>query len=222
VALIYCGSAFRSPRFRRTRKADPAAARCLKADQESAASPDGTCYYFDEQQFAIFDTAIRTCGIVWNVHGVAGVQIHDGTEGATRAHLLRRFAGAKEEPPPAHVQRAIDGIVALLCGENATERRDARYWRSAGVQSRSTPFARTIPPGSTLTYGEIAERLGDRLLARDVGQALGQNPIPLIVPPSSCARGRRQARRLFGSGRRRQQAPSAEHRRCTAERSDIV
>ena len=67
--------------------------------------------------FAIFDTAIRTCGIVWNVHGVAGVQIHDGTEGATRAHLLRRFAGAKEEPPPAHVQRAIDGIVALLCGE---------------------------------------------------------------------------------------------------------
>ena len=29
---------------------------------------------------------------------------------------------------------------------------------------------------------EIAERLGDRNLARDVGQALGQNPIPVIVP----------------------------------------
>jgi methylated-DNA-[protein]-cysteine S-methyltransferase len=43
-------------------------------------------------------------------------------------------------------------------------------------------IARTIPPGSTLTYGEIAERLGDKLLAREVGQALGQNPIPLIVP----------------------------------------
>jgi methylated-DNA-[protein]-cysteine S-methyltransferase len=43
-------------------------------------------------------------------------------------------------------------------------------------------IARSIPPGATLTYGEIAERLGDKLLARDVGQALGQNPIPLIVP----------------------------------------
>ena len=43
-------------------------------------------------------------------------------------------------------------------------------------------IARTIPPGETLTYGEIAERLGDKLLARAVGQALGENPIPLIVP----------------------------------------
>src|SRR5262249_5526702 len=41
---------------------------------------------------------------------------------------------------------------------------------------------RAIPPGATLTYGEVAERLGDKLLARDVGQALGQNPIPLIIP----------------------------------------
>src|SRR4029078_11537481 len=40
---------------------------------------------------------------------------------------------------------------------------------------------RTIPAGQTLTYGEIATRLGDRLLARDVGQALGQNPFPIVV-----------------------------------------
>jgi methylated-DNA-[protein]-cysteine S-methyltransferase len=43
-------------------------------------------------------------------------------------------------------------------------------------------IARTIPPGATKSYGEIAERLGDRNLARDVGQALGQNPFPIIVP----------------------------------------
>jgi methylated-DNA-[protein]-cysteine S-methyltransferase len=42
--------------------------------------------------------------------------------------------------------------------------------------------ARTIPPGATKTYGEIAARLGDKLLPRAVGQALGENPIPLIVP----------------------------------------
>ena len=43
-------------------------------------------------------------------------------------------------------------------------------------------IARTIPAGQTLTYGEIATRLGDKLLSRDVGTALGQNPFPIIVP----------------------------------------
>jgi methylated-DNA-[protein]-cysteine S-methyltransferase len=43
-------------------------------------------------------------------------------------------------------------------------------------------IAREIPPGQTLTYGEIAEQLGDKLLARDVGQAMGRNPFPIVVP----------------------------------------
>ena len=43
-------------------------------------------------------------------------------------------------------------------------------------------IARAIPPGETLTYGQVAERLGDKLLARDVGQALGKNPWPIVVP----------------------------------------
>jgi methylated-DNA-[protein]-cysteine S-methyltransferase len=81
------------------------------------------------------------------------------------------------------VQRAIDGIVALLRGEQ-------RDLNDVSVDAEDLPafhrkvydITRAIPPGATLTYGEIAERLGDKLLAPDVGQALGQNPIPLIVP----------------------------------------
>jgi len=42
--------------------------------------------------------------------------------------------------------------------------------------------ARTIPPGATLSYGEIAARLGDPGSARAVGQALGRNPFPIVVP----------------------------------------
>lgn len=133
--------------------------------------------------FSLFDTAIGTCGIVWTARGIAGVQIHNASELATRATLLRRFAGAEETTPPAQVQRAIDGIVALLRGEK-------RDLSDVTIDADDLPefnrkvydIARTIPPGSTLTYGEIAERLGDKLLARDVGQALGKNPIPLIVP----------------------------------------
>src|SRR6201999_610575 len=43
-------------------------------------------------------------------------------------------------------------------------------------------IARAVPPGETITYGAIAEKLGDKLLARDVGAALGQNPWPIVVP----------------------------------------
>ena len=43
-------------------------------------------------------------------------------------------------------------------------------------------IARTIAPGETLTYGDIATRLGDKLLSRAVGKALGENPFPIVIP----------------------------------------
>lgn len=39
-----------------------------------------------------------------------------------------------------------------------------------------------IPFGATRSYGEQAEDLGDRNLARAVGAANGQNPIPIVIP----------------------------------------
>jgi methylated-DNA-[protein]-cysteine S-methyltransferase len=133
--------------------------------------------------FAMFETAIGSTAIVWSARGIAGVQLPERSARATRDRVLRRFPAACETAPPATVQRAIDDIVGLLGGEP----RDLTYVTvdSDGVADfnrRVYAIARTIPPGATLSYGEIAERLGDRNLARDVGQALGQNPVPIIVP----------------------------------------
>jgi methylated-DNA-[protein]-cysteine S-methyltransferase len=136
-----------------------------------------------ELNFALFETAIGCCALVWSERGVAGVQLPEENAAATRARVLRRFADASEAPPPPKVQRALDGIVALLRGE-------PRDLTDVAIDNENTPefnarvyaVARTIPPGQTLTYGEIAERLGDRTLAREVGTALGQNRTPLIVP----------------------------------------
>lgn len=138
---------------------------------------------FKDPGFALFETAIGCCGIVWSGRGVAGVQLPERSEDATRRRLLRRFPAARGAAPPQDIQRAIDGIVALLGGEP----RDltAVTIDTAGVADfnrRVYAIARTIAPGATLSYGEIAERLGDRSSARDVGQALGQNPFPIIVP----------------------------------------
>ncbi len=135
------------------------------------------------RNFALFDTAIGVCGIVWSGRGVAGVQLPDVDAAATRMRLLRRFAGAQEAPLSPQARQAVDGIVALLRGE----RRDL-----AGIvidddgisefNRRVYAVTRGIPPGRTMTYGEIAERLGDRMLARAVGQAMGENPTPIIMP----------------------------------------
>ena len=133
--------------------------------------------------FSLFDTEIGRCGIAWTDRGVVGVQLPTRSEAGTRARFARRFPSAVEAPPTPAVQTAIDGIVALLAGE-------ARDLEGVELDLGDVPefdasvyrVARSIPPGQTLTYGEIAARLGDPALARDVGQALGTNPIPLIVP----------------------------------------
>jgi len=135
------------------------------------------------RSLAIFEAAIGTCAIVWSAAGIVGVQLPETTEIATRARLQRRFPDAEETVPPPFVQRAIEAIVALLRGE-ARDLRDAPldFEGVPEFNKRVYEIAREIPPGRTMTYGEIAKQLGDRLLARAVGQALGHNPVPLIVP----------------------------------------
>jgi methylated-DNA-[protein]-cysteine S-methyltransferase len=39
-----------------------------------------------------------------------------------------------------------------------------------------------IPYGTTTTYGSLAEELGDVSLAREVGHAVGRNPLSIVVP----------------------------------------
>ena len=133
--------------------------------------------------YTLFDTAIGTCGIVWNERGLTGVHLPDANVARTRASVERRFPGAVLAPAAPEVQQAIDGIVALFRGE----KRDLRevVLDLEGVPDfnrRVYELARTIPPGATLTYGDVATRLGTPGMARAVGHALGQNPWPIVVP----------------------------------------
>src|SRR5712672_2359694 len=135
-----------------------------------------------EQQFAIFDTEIGRCGIVWGERGIVSVQLPMGDEKKTRTRLHQRHGDIAEAAPP-NVQAAIEGIVELLAGKpndltDVVLDLDGVPEFNRGVYD----IARTIPPGKTLTYGDIAKRLGGVELSRDVGQALGRNPCPIVVP----------------------------------------
>jgi methylated-DNA-[protein]-cysteine S-methyltransferase len=114
------------------------------------------------QAFALFDSPIGSCGIAWNAKGIAGFHLPLATTQATRMRLQQRWAAAVESTPPPGVQRVIDRVLALLNG--------------AAIDLTD------IPAGRTMTYGEIAKRLGAPHESREVGQALGRNPIAIIVP----------------------------------------
>jgi methylated-DNA-[protein]-cysteine S-methyltransferase len=134
-------------------------------------------------EFAFFDTAIGRSVVAWGDHGIVAVQLPGANEPRARARLLRIFPDAREGSPPAGVERAIAGIAALLRGDRIDLSDIALDMTGVpDFHRRVYAVARTIPAGRTLTYGEIAQRLGEPGTAREVGQALGENPFPIIVP----------------------------------------
>src|SRR5215472_7479682 len=133
--------------------------------------------------FALFDTAIGRCGVAWGGRGIAGVQLPEGGERETRARMLQRSPAAGEAAPPLAVQRVVDSIVALLRGgvnELSTVKLDMD--ELPAFHRRVYEADRAIPAGMTLSYGDIAARVSAPGAARAVGQALGRNPFPIIVP----------------------------------------
>ena len=133
--------------------------------------------------FALFDTPIGSCGIAWGTRGVVAVQLPAARELETRARLLERLPDALEKPPPPDVQLALNAIGALLRGEASDlSVVPLDMDRVPPFHRRVYEVARTIPPGATLSYGELAGRLGAPGSARAVGQALGRNPFAIVVP----------------------------------------
>lgn len=134
-------------------------------------------------QYCVFDTPIGSGGIAWGERGIVGLQLPETDAARLRARLRRRFPGGLEAAPPDELQQVIHNIQALLSGRPA-DLSHARLDMGAieAFDQRVYEQARTIPPGQTSTYGQIATQLGDPLLARGVGQALGRNPFPIVVP----------------------------------------
>ncbi len=136
-----------------------------------------------DQHFALFDTAIGTCGIEWGPRGINGVQLPMGSAEKTRTRIRQRRGESAETVPTADVQGAIDRIVRLLSGKPDDLADIVLDLDDVPAFNRSVyDLARKIPPGKTMTYGDIAKCLGGVELSRDVGQALGRNPCPIVVP----------------------------------------
>ncbi|HEX4341735.1 MAG TPA: methylated-DNA--[protein]-cysteine S-methyltransferase [Polyangiaceae bacterium] len=135
------------------------------------------------RKFALFDTAIGRCAVAWGARGIVRVQLPEGGDTATRNRMKAQFPDAEIGEPPPIVKAAIDEIQALLRGEPRPL--DGIALDMEGVPAfhrRVYELARTIAPGETLSYGDVATRVGSPGGARAVGQALGKNPFAIVVP----------------------------------------
>ena len=130
-----------------------------------------------------FETPLGWGGLAWSDCGVTGIHLPEPDHSKVRAQLRRRFPAAAEASPPPAIEDAIAAMTSLVCGERVDlSRVELDQTGVDAFDQQVYAVARRIPPGETLSYGQIATRLGDPKLARDVGQALGRNPFPLVVP----------------------------------------
>jgi methylated-DNA-[protein]-cysteine S-methyltransferase len=133
--------------------------------------------------WAGFDTVLGRCAVAWGDMGIVGSQLPAGDSAALRRRIAQRFAGAAEAPPPPAVRSAIERIGALLEGR-VVDLSDVEL-DLRGVSefdARVYLEALRIPCGQTVTYGELARRVGAPDAAPAVGQAMARNPFAPIVP----------------------------------------
>ena len=101
---------------------------------------------------------------------------------ARMLRLLRLHYGPRTLEPgaaPPAVRQALD---AYFAGDR--EALTASPWRTGGTAFQRAVWAglAAIPPGETLTYGQLAARLGAPKAVRAVGLANGANPVGIVVP----------------------------------------
>ncbi len=134
--------------------------------------------------YVVFEAALGFCGIAWNDAGIRRFQLPARTADATERALLGRLSGATPGTPPPAVARTIEDARHYFGGERMEF---AQCMLDLAGQDelfqRIYAAARRIGWGRTTTYGTLAKELNlGPEGARDVGQAMAKNPVPLIIP----------------------------------------
>jgi methylated-DNA-[protein]-cysteine S-methyltransferase len=137
------------------------------------------------QHYLIFETARGFCAIAWSDFGVTRFCLPEQSAGLAERRLLRGLQpDAKPGTPPPAVTEAVAAAKRYFQGENVDFSQVPLDLRALGADLEQIyAAARRIGWGETTTYGALAKGLGDGWeLARDVGQAMANNPVPLIIP----------------------------------------
>lgn len=133
---------------------------------------------------AFFDTLIGGCAVAWSERGIAALELPSSEPAATRRSLERKLGAVEWNEPPTAVRRTIAGVQRHLGGLPWRDGARARLDLSGCPRFAQRVYEelRSVPPGQTISYGELGARVGNRSAARAVGRAMAENPVPLLVP----------------------------------------
>lgn len=137
-----------------------------------------------ENGYTVFETAAGFAAIGWKGSSINSFRLPAGTAQDVERSLLRRLPDAKLVSPPSPVQAVVDDALRYFAGERVDF---AGAPVDLGAQEpffeRVYTVVRQLGWGETATYGAIAKMLAaGPEFARDVGQAMAANPVPLIIP----------------------------------------
>jgi methylated-DNA-[protein]-cysteine S-methyltransferase len=132
--------------------------------------------------YTLFDTAIGRCGVAWSDRGIVRIQLPEASD----ASAVRRLA-MNDHLTLTHPSPEVAQAIAQICLHLEGRRQDFRDMPLdtsgiAGFHLRVYQAARKVSAGRTISYGELAMSIGAPGAARAVGQALGKNPLAIVVP----------------------------------------
>ncbi len=139
-------------------------------------------------RYTVFDTAAGPCGLAWTSRGVVRFQLPGQSRAETERLLRRRLPDAEAASPPPAIVSVVAAVQRYFAGETVD-------FSAVPVDlGDQDPFfadiyaaLRQIGWGQTTTYGALAKQLGaGPEAARDVGVAMGRNPVALIIPCHRC------------------------------------
>jgi methylated-DNA-[protein]-cysteine S-methyltransferase len=146
--------------------------------------------------YVLFDTAFGACGLAWNDAGIVRLQLPERDIDATRARLCRRLEDSAQAEPTSKIRHVITSLQGYFDGRRTDFADvDVDLTQVGEFHARIYAALRGIGWGTTTTYGGLANLVGSPGAAQAVGQAMGRNPVPIIVP---CHRVLAGGRRIGG------------------------
>jgi len=135
-----------------------------------------------QDSYCVFGTAMGACGVAWSALGLTRLQLPDIDRDATEKRLR---TGRRPAEPPPRIREVITQIQDYLAGREVdfssvpVDVKDADPFRRKIYE-----LARGVGWGQTTTYGDLARLAGSEEpeAAREVGQAMARNRIPLVIP----------------------------------------
>ncbi len=167
---------------------ETSAARLGMSPTERRSGADGL-----RVRFAVAETSLGPLVVAASDRGVCTIEFGDDPDGLVR-RLQDRFHAAELSGDDRDFDRLVAQVVALVEHPERPAELPLDIHGTA-FQERVWQALRDVPAGTTVTYGELARRIGTPAAVRAVGRACGANVLAVAVP---CHRVVRQDGSLSG------------------------